>query len=211
MTMTSQKARDIKRTVQFPPDELELLVETYRRFETFLPRETNEGQQHQIESSYIEKLIEDTRKGNSYAARELSEIFWDWRDARDYWREIDAILAAIPEEETQKSSREKLHRLYLMAIRSFGRAPINSPRNENLVDARHAIKMREAKKTKEDTDPAEIALRQAISECRGDDQITAHKEAEAISNDVNRRLRKLGHRSVSVDKIRRRLEKFYHS
>jgi succinate dehydrogenase/fumarate reductase flavoprotein subunit len=69
-------------------------------------------------------------------------------------------------------------------------------------DNKHAEEMRNARANL----PEEIALLKAIAAERGNGPVErSWKEANAIHDEVNRRLESEGHKPVNVDKIRRRL------
>ena len=117
----------------FPEAELKVLAETYAGYETYVDRSLPQDIRPLRSDSYIEKLIDDYKSGDAAATRELAEIFWDWSDATDYYKEIDAVLSEVGDQTKNRDIREMLHRLYLMAFRSFGRAPIESPSARSYV------------------------------------------------------------------------------
>lgn len=80
-----------------------------------------------------------------------------------------------------------------------------SPRIEKDVKNKQAALARLERSKK----PAEIALKKAIFDIRGSGPAERPaKEAEAILDEVNRRLEGAGFGAVNVDVVRRRLEKF---
>ncbi len=123
-----------------PTDELNELIEAYGHFET------RSGALDELEpGSYVKMLVRKANAREEAAQRELSEIFWNWRDVRQDVAEIDAALKTMGTEEETRAIRNKLFRLSAMALRSLGRAPVSGRSFENFVGDRSGAKMRDAK------------------------------------------------------------------